>query len=237
MGNNRYYKIVDTIYDLGMIKLNFNVSLIESYNKGDEQITRPYLSLHQTNKNSIGDTMIKRNINYYLVLDYKNWETGQANSILIPPDHIPRFLYSLDCAYQMFNSQIFIYDNDQIHITNKLPVAVEDFPGNKIFRIVPGIYYGKDDMPEPGATLVIGSADCRATIPKVKLEGLIFSLKTMNFQLYASSILAYVGMPGEQELDMYSTFKQQQPQFKQQNSFSSVPQGRKIQRKKTIFDD
>jgi hypothetical protein len=215
--NNQIYRMVDTIFESGPIKLNFNVNLIWTLPETEmyEERTYHYWGEYRIKtRPSNANVLVKRKLDYFMTLELKNYRANMDDSIFIPNDIQYKFITSIRVASEKLfglGQNIFVMENDHMRINNNLPVVVDNYPRNKIFKVVPTIINGSNYQ-QPGATLIVGNVDCMADITDSEFIYLANMLSTFNGVMYANSMLASLGQlegPVSAPMDRVMEFKHQ----------------------------
>ena len=228
---DKYYKMTDVLFEFNS-NLAFCITMDLLQESGSS-----YYSEFQTSRKSDVDVMIKRRINYYFTLDYRDHATKRAANIIITNELISKFMQSIDYADRSLNnnmSNVFVSENDMVRIANNLPIVSDEYPGNKIFRIHPTVYY-EEDVGYPAANFVVGTIDCATTVLATKISAFNYMMRTFNAPMYGASMISVLGIP--ENTDKYRiSFKQKE--LNEQETYSKPLKGRMIPSKRnTFFED
>lgn len=196
--NNQMYRMVDTIFESGPIKLNFNLNLswvlpeTEMY----EERTIHYWGEYRTKtRPSNANVLVKRKIDYFMTLELKNYRANMDDSIFIPNDRHYQFVNSLNVASNRLFAQgqnVFVVENDCMRMNSSLPVVSDRYPRNKIFKILPTII-NHTGYQQAGATLIVGNTECMGDITDLEFIYLANMMNSFNGAMYANSMLAAIG--------------------------------------------
>jgi len=196
--NNQMYRMVDTIFESGPLKLNFNLNLnwvLPETDMYEERIVHYWGEYRTKTRPSNANVLVKRKIDYFMSLEIKNYRANMDDSIFIPNDRHYTFVNSLSRASNILfgqNQNVFVMENDYIKLNNTLPVIVDKYPRNKIFKILPTVI-NHTGYQQAGATLMVGNVECMADITDLEFIYLANMMSSFNGAMYANAMLASIG--------------------------------------------
>ena len=229
---DKYYKMTDVIFEFNSyLAFGFTMDLLQESGSS-------YYSEFQTSRKSDIDVMIKRKLNYYFTLDYRDHAAKKTANIIITNEMISKFMQSIEYTDRVINgntNSVFVSENGVTRTVNNLPIVSDEYPGNKIFRIYPSVYYSEEDpVGTPAANIIIGTVDCVSTVLGNKIAAFNYMMRTFNAPMYGASMLSALGIP--EDTDKYRiSFKQKD--LNTQESYSKPLKGRMIPKKNTFFED
>lgn len=196
--NNQMYRMCDTLFESGPLRLNFILNLAWTFPENEmyEERTIHYWGEYRTkSRPSNANVLVKRKLDHYMTLEVRDYKTNMEDSIFIPNDIFYKFASSLKYASDTLFSRgqnVFVVENDHIRMNSSLPVVVDSYPKNKIFKILPTII-NHTNYQQPGATLIVGNVDCMIDLTSTEFDYLANMLDSFNCTMYASTMLAALG--------------------------------------------
>lgn len=148
------------------------------------------------NNNQTCNTMIKRNLTYYIFIDDRR--TGKSEKLNIYPEHMFSLLEMFEQAkkvwYGIGTNSIYAYLDNSLRIVENASLAIK-LPLDKVLKIAPGIMK-KENGDCICVNLYLNTSE-PVQISVDTFNGLYYTLSTLDMLNYANTSLTFMMLRNE----------------------------------------
>lgn len=190
-----YMYMNDIIYTINEdIKVVFHT--VASFTNNNTNKTYSNCTEFKINSNQTCNTMIRRNISYYLFIDDKR--SGRTEKICIYPEHMFTLLDIFQQAKQAWfgvgTNHIYAYLDNRLTIISDESLFIK-LPLDKVIKIAPGVMK-KESGDCPCVDLYLNSPEV-VQISIDTFNGLFYVLSTLDMLNYANTSLTFMMLRNE----------------------------------------